>query len=83
MPNALIRYQQTGNLHFVTFSCYRRQPHLGHPDAKNLFEHSLETMRLRYDFFAGAPLKQSLSGIDRSLANKECARLLEQFPNSP
>ena len=51
MPNALIRYQQTGNLHFVTVSCYRRQPHLGHPDAKNLFEHSLETMRLRYDFF--------------------------------
>lgn len=51
MPNSLVRYQQTGNLHFVTFSCYRRQPHLGHPDAKSLFEHSLETMRLRYDFF--------------------------------
>ena len=34
MPNSLVRYQQTGNLHFVTFSCYRRQPHLKHPDAK-------------------------------------------------
>jgi hypothetical protein len=25
MPRGLIRYQQTGDLHFITFSCYRRQ----------------------------------------------------------
>jgi putative transposase len=29
MPRGLIRYQQTGDLHFITFSCYRRQAYLG------------------------------------------------------
>ncbi|HTW45954.1 MAG TPA: transposase [Acidobacteriaceae bacterium] len=51
MPKLLIRYQETGDLHFVTFSCYRRQPHLRRASAKDLFERSLEAMRLRYDFF--------------------------------
>jgi putative transposase len=51
MPKSLVRYQQTGDLHFITFSCYRRQPHLGTESARNLFEHSLEAMRVRYDFF--------------------------------
>ena len=51
MPKSLVRYQQSGDLHFITFSCYRRQPHLGVASARDLFERSLETMRLRYDFF--------------------------------
>lgn len=51
MPRSLMRYQQTGDLHFVTFSCYHRQPHLRTIEARNLFEKSLEAMRLRYDFF--------------------------------
>ena len=51
MPTKLIRYQQTGNLHFITFSCYQKRKHLGTAAARTLFQHSLETMRLRYDFF--------------------------------
>jgi putative transposase len=51
MPKALVRYQQTGDLHFVTFSCYRRRPYLDSAKARDLFERSLETMRVRYDFF--------------------------------
>ena len=27
MPLGLKRYQQEGDDHFVTFSCYRREPH--------------------------------------------------------
>src|SRR5690348_17450402 len=50
MTKSLVRYQQTGDLHFVTFSCYRRQPHLGTATARDLFEQSLETIRLRYNF---------------------------------
>ena len=30
MTNGLVRYQQTGDLHFVTFSCYRRQGWVAH-----------------------------------------------------
>jgi len=51
MTKGLVRYQNAGDLHFVTFSCYHRQPYLGTVQARSLFEHSLETMRLRYDFF--------------------------------
>jgi hypothetical protein len=29
MPSGLRRYQQTKQLHFITFSCYRRKPKLG------------------------------------------------------
>jgi putative transposase len=46
-----VRYQHSGDLHFVTFSCYRRQPHLGDAAARAIFEQSLETMRKRYVFY--------------------------------
>ena len=51
MPKGLVRYQESGNLHFVTFSCYARRPYLNTPRSKDLFERALEKMRLRYDFF--------------------------------
>jgi putative transposase len=51
MPKGLIRVQRAGDFHFVTFSCYHRKPYLGTPAARNLFERSLEAMRLRYEFF--------------------------------
>jgi putative transposase len=50
MPWGLHRYQQTGQFHFLTFSCYRRQPNLGTPSARTLFESSLEATRGRYNF---------------------------------
>jgi putative transposase len=50
MTKGLVRYQQCGCFHFLTFSCYRRLPYLGTEAARSLFECSLETIRLRYDF---------------------------------
>ncbi len=44
----LVRYQQCGCFHFVTFSCYRRQPLLGIAKAYRIFEAELETVRQRY-----------------------------------
>jgi putative transposase len=54
MPKNLVRYQQAGDLHFVTFSCYGRRPYFRSPKAKELFEESLATMSRRYDFFVVA-----------------------------
>ena len=51
MPWGLKRYQQTGVLHFITFSCYRRQPLLATPQARQVFEQTLERVRLWYDLF--------------------------------
>jgi putative transposase len=50
MPKGLVRYQQCGCLHLVNYTCYHRFEHLGNAAARELFERSLETMRLRYDF---------------------------------
>jgi putative transposase len=50
MKGARIRYQQTGEFHFLTFSCYRRQPYLSPVAAMELFEDALERVRRRYLF---------------------------------
>ena len=50
MKGQRIRYQQTGEFHFLTFSCYRRRPYLSTAAAMELFEDALERVRLRYLF---------------------------------
>ena len=51
MPSGLKRYQQTGDFHFITFSCYRRLPLLETPRAKGTFEQTLERVRQWYGLF--------------------------------
>ena len=50
MPKGLVRYQKCGVFHFLTFSCYRRQPLLASETAYTVFEHELESVRQRYGF---------------------------------
>jgi putative transposase len=50
MKGQRIRYQQTGEFHFLTFSCYRRLPYLSTIAAMKLFEDALERVRRRYLF---------------------------------
>ena len=50
MPSRLHRYQQTGDLHFITFSCYGRRPKLGESGARAVFEQALERTRRQYGF---------------------------------
>ena len=45
MPKGLKRYQQTRNFHFITFSCYRRQPFLQTDTAKDTTQRILEQTR--------------------------------------
>jgi putative transposase len=50
MKGDRIRYQPTGDFHFLTFSCYRRRAYLSTVDAMELFEDAMERVRLRYLF---------------------------------
>jgi putative transposase len=50
MPLGLVRYQQEGDDHFITFSCYGREPYLNTPQARDIFLDSLELTRHRYNF---------------------------------
>jgi putative transposase len=51
MPAQLKRFQQTGDLHFLTFSCHNRLPYFAGPETCGLFERALESIRRRYVFF--------------------------------
>jgi putative transposase len=87
----LVRYQQCGCFHFVTFSCYRRQPLLGTETAYSVFEHELEAVRVRYGFvvagyvlmpehihlLVGEPRRSSLS-VALQVLKQQTSRKLKQ-----
>ena len=50
MPWGLKRYYGSGSLHFITWSCYDRQPLLDSPVRRDLLLTVLEQMRNRYRF---------------------------------
>jgi putative transposase len=93
MPPRLERRQQTGNLHFITFSCQDRNPYLVSSRAAAIFEHSLEAMRFKYQFrlvgyvvmpehvhlLLGEPPTHPLSTVIGSLKRS----VSKQLPESP
>lgn len=51
MTSHLKRYQETNrDLHFITFSCYHRQPFLSSPSSRDCCESAIEQFRLQYRF---------------------------------
>ena len=48
MPSGLLRFHQSGQSHFVTFSCHHRQPNFISPKICALFVQCLEDMRRRF-----------------------------------
>jgi putative transposase len=91
MAKGLLRYQQSGCFHFLTFSCYRRQPLLDDATACDVFERELEAVRIRYGFvvagyvlmpehvhlLAGEPSRSSLS-IALQVLKQQTSRKLKQ-----
>ena len=50
MRNPLRRFYGRGDLHFITFSCYRRRRYLGTARARNRFVRILDQVRSRFRF---------------------------------
>ena len=50
MPKGLRRFYGGGDLHYITCSCYQRQPFLGFATRRDLFLKILEQVRQRYEF---------------------------------
>jgi putative transposase len=50
MVKGLRRIQGGGDWHFITCSCYRRQPFLGSARRRDLFSKILEEVRVKYGF---------------------------------
>jgi putative transposase len=49
MPSRLKRYHHEGEDHFITVSCYHRQPYFITPQAKDIALTSLEATRQKYE----------------------------------
>ena len=49
MSRGLRRFQESGQSHFVTFSCYRRQPFFSTAETYDLFVQCLEDTRCRLE----------------------------------
>ena len=54
MPTGLKRYSQARQLHYISFTCYHRAPHLATTAARDLFERTLERVRRWYGFYINA-----------------------------
>ena len=52
MPKGLRRFHVSGDRHFITCSCYRRQQFLGSARRRNLFLKILGQVRQQYDTLA-------------------------------
>jgi putative transposase len=50
MPKGLKRHYGQGDLHFITFCCFHRRPHLGTVRARNLFLKVLKEVRRTFQF---------------------------------
>jgi putative transposase len=50
LRNPLVRYYGRGDLHFVTFSCYRRKPYLGTRRCRDRFVRIPDQVRARWEF---------------------------------
>ncbi len=48
MTQGLIRFHDSGQSHFITFSCHDRRPYLTTPEVCDLFLRCLEDMRVRF-----------------------------------
>jgi putative transposase len=48
MPSRLKRFQESGQTHFLTFSCYQRRPFLNAIESKLIVESALERVRVSF-----------------------------------
>jgi len=96
MPAGLKRIYGYDHLHFITFSCYRRQPNLGPLKWRDVFLFVFEQVRIRYDFIVdgyvvmpehvhlliGEPVKGNPSDVMQALKQGVAQRWLATMKSS-
>ena len=90
MPSNLERFQQSGQSHFLTFSCYHKRQLLAEPERKQLFEEALERVRKAFELYlygyvimpdhvhllTAEPRHKTLSDAVKSLKQSVARRLI-------
>jgi putative transposase len=74
MPWGLKRFQQARCLHFITFSCYQRAPLLATPEARRIFEQTLERVRQWYGIYVAGYVVMP-EHVHLLISEPECGKL--------
>jgi len=91
MPWGLVRYQQSGQSHFVTFCCYHRRPLFTTDESRRVFENALERVRRKFclrvygyvvmlehiHLLVSEPARDTLADALKSLKQGVARRLIE------
>jgi len=91
MPWGLVRYQQSGQSHFVTFCCYHRRPLFTTDESRRVFENALERVRRKFSLrvygyvvmlehihlLVSEPARDTLADALKSLKQGVARRLIE------
>src|SRR5690349_21285076 len=91
MPWGLVRYQQSGQSHFVTFCCYHRRPLFTTDENRRVFENALERVRRKFSLrvygyvvmlehihlLVSEPARDTLADALKSLKQGVARRLIE------
>ncbi len=97
MPSRLKRFHESGQTHFLTFSCYQSRPLFSEPAAKHIFELALERVRLRFrlcvygyvvmpehvHLLISEPAAGTLADAIKSLKQGVSRRLISSSPLKP
>ena len=90
MPTGLQRFHESGQSHFVTFSCYHRRPFFTTNNSRQTFETALERVRVTFDLcvygyvvmpehvhlLISEPTRNTLAGALKSLKQGVSRRLI-------
>jgi len=96
MPKGLIRIHGGGNLHFITTSCFRREPLLGSARARDVFLQIFEQVRKSHGFevigfvvmpehihiLIGEPKRKTIPIVMQVLKQRVALRLLSRRRSS-
>jgi REP element-mobilizing transposase RayT len=75
MPHGLKRFQQSGQTHFVTFTCYHRRPYFDSPAVYDRFVEALESTRRRFALRVYGYVVPTLCTERKGWATREKARV--------
>jgi len=79
----LQHFQQSGQNHYLTFSCYHRQPKLRTPAPRDLFIRALETVRQQYELcvYGLVAMSEHVHLLIGELEKGEPAQVLQSLSN--
>ena len=84
MPWSLKHFQQSGQNHFLTFSCYHRKPKFGTPQIRDAFVTTLARVQQKYEVlvFGYVVMPEHVHLLVNEPAHETFAQMLQSLKQS-